>query len=174
MSEQAGRYQRSAAGMVGAMLVLVAVVFGFVVLRDLNRNDPQNPVKPVDYQETLKLARGQAEFPLLAPASLPKGWRATSVRFVPQPTRWHLGVLTNKDEYVGLEQSQTSVGDMVETYVDQAAVRGGTVQIVGESWRTWTDAGGDTALTRVQKGVTTLVVGTPGRDVLVDYVKSLR
>ena len=173
MSEQAGRYQRSASGMIGAMLVLLAVIGAYVVFRAVNRNEPESPVRAVDYLQTLDYARGQADFPLLAPTSLPEGWRATSVNFVPEPVRWHLGVLTDEDRYVGLEQSRSSVDKMVETYVDLEAVRGEPVQVEGLTWRTWTDEGGDTALTREDGEVTTLVVGTPGLDVLVDYVESL-
>lgn len=174
MSEKAGRYQRSAAGMIGAMVVLVLIVLGFVVFRDLNRNEPQSPVRPVDYQETLGFAQDAVGFELLAPPSLPEGWRATSASFVPDPPRWHLGVLTDQDRYVGLEQSRGSVDTMVETYVDRAATKGEVVRIEGEPWQSWTDEGGDTALTRQEGGVTTLVVGTPDREVLVDYVTSLR
>lgn len=173
MSEQAGRYQRSASGMIGAMLVLLAVIGAYVVFRAVNRNEPESPVRAVDYQQTLDYARDRADFPLLAPASLPEGWRATSVNFVPEPVRWHLGVLTDEDRYVGLEQSRSSVDKMVETYVDLEAVSGKPVQVEGQTWRTWTDEGGDTALTREDGEVTTLVVGTPGLDVLVDYVASL-
>jgi hypothetical protein len=175
VSEQPGRYQRSAAGMIGAMLVLLALIAAFVVLREANRTEPANPVRPVDYQETLDYARDQSDLPLLAPEPLPEGWRATSAEFVPSPAeRWHLGVLTDEDEYVGLEQSRSSVDKMVETYVDPEAVRGRSVQIDGRPWRIWTDAEGDTALTSVRDDVTTLVVGSPDLDVLVDYVESLR
>jgi hypothetical protein len=58
--------------------------------------------------------------------------------------------------------------------VDREAVRGREVQAAGETWRTWTDEGGDTALSRVEDGVSILVVGTPELDVLVDYVTTLR
>lgn len=174
MSEQAGRYTRSAAGMIGALLVLLAVIVGFVVLRELNRTEPEVPVKTVDYQKVLDFGRDQVGFPLLAPPTLPEGWRATSVRITPVPERWHLGVLTDEDRYVGLEQSRSAERKMVETYVDPQAVRGGPVRIDGDTWRTWTDEDGDTALSRVEDGVTTVIVGTPGQDVLVDYAKSLR
>lgn len=173
MSEQAGRYQRSAAGMIGAMLVLLAVIAAFVTLRELNRSDPQSPVRAVDYEQSLRFARAQADLPILAPEPLPEGWRATSVEFVPDPPRWHLGMLTAADRYVGLEQSRSDVDDMVETYVDREAVPGGSVEIAGEPWRSWTDDGGDTALTRVEDGVTTLVVGTLNRDDLAAFVQSL-
>ncbi|HEY0774416.1 MAG TPA: DUF4245 domain-containing protein [Nocardioidaceae bacterium] len=174
MSEQAGRYTRSTAGLVGAMIVAVAAVVAFVVLRDLNRSDVQTEVPAVDYQKVLELSSDQVDFPPVAPATLPDGWTATSVRLTPVPALWHLGVLTDEGRYVGLEQSRSSEGNMVEKYVDEAAVRGGTVDIGGDTWRIWTDEGGDTALTRVENGVTTLVVGTPDQDVLVDYVESLR
>jgi hypothetical protein len=159
--------------MIGAMLVLLAVIGAFVAFRAVNRNEPESPVRAVDYQQTLDYARGQVDFPLLAPASLPDGWRATSADFVPEPPRWHLGVLTDENRYVGLEQSRGSLEKMVETYVDREAVRGRTVQVEGEAWRTWSDGDGDTALARVDDEVTTLVVGTAGLDVLVDYVESL-
>lgn len=175
MSEQPGRYRRSASGMVGAMLVSLAVIAAFVAFRGIVRTQPQSPpVEPVDYQQTLHYARGQADFPLLGPASLPKGWRATSVSFVPRPVRWHLGVLTDKEKYVGLEQARDSVGDLVDTYVDPQAARGGSVRIGGSVWQSWSDTGGDYALTRSEGGVTTLVVGTAGSGVITDYVKSLR
>lgn len=174
MSEQPGRYQRSASGMIGALLVLLLVIFGFVALRALNRTQPDNPVSPVKYEETLQYARRAAGFPVLAPASLPAGWRATSVSYVPRPERWHLGVLTDQDKYVGLEQSRKPLGDMVATYVDQKAVRGPVVLIDGKPWRSWSDSGGDTALTRAQDGVATLVVTSGGQDLLVRYTSSLR
>ncbi len=174
MSEQAGRYQRSAMGMVGAMIVLLAVIGGYIAFRAINRTDPESPVRAVDYEQSLSYARDQADFPVLAPAELPSGWKATSVTFTPQPTRWHLGLLTDRDHYVGLEQSRGSLPDMVHTYVDPEAERGAIVQVDGQGWRTWTDSGGDTALTQVRDGVTTLVVGTAGLDVLEDFAGSLR
>ena len=45
MSGQAGRYQRSAAGMVGAMIVLVLVVIGWVLFREFVREVPATPAK---------------------------------------------------------------------------------------------------------------------------------
>lgn len=174
MSEQPGRYQRSTAGMIGAMIVALLAVGAFVGFRGLIRTQPDVQVPAVDYQQAREYGQDQVDFPLAAPESLPDGWRATSVRVVPQPPRWHVGLLTDEDRYVGLEQSRGSVAKMVETYVDQEAVEGEPVQVAGETWQTWTDEGGDTALTRVEDDVTTLVVGTPGLEVLVDFVESLR
>ena len=173
VSEQPGRYQRSAGGMVGAMLVLLAVIAAFVVFRDINRTDPVRPVPDVNYEQTLSYARDQAGFAVLAPDPLPAGWRATTVEFVPEPTRWHLGMLTDEERYVGIEQALSSPTDMVETYVDAEATRSGTVTIDGTRWQVWSDSGGDTALVRRGGEVTTLVVGRVSRPQLTGFVADL-
>ncbi len=175
MSEQAGRYQRTFSGLVGAMVVLLAVVLAFVALRALNRADVADPVKAVDYRENLDYFRSQANFPILAPATLPDGWKATSVRFKPsKPQTWHLGILTSGGSYVGIEQGRGGEAAMVDEHVDDEATRGEPVQVRGVDWNTYTDEKGDTALVRRQRGVTSLVVSTLSRAQLVDFVATLR
>lgn len=176
MSGQAGRYQRSAGGMVGAMIVLVALVVAWVGVKALTTQDPQSPVRTVDYARDVPAAKKAAGFDLVAPASLPEGWRATTVSFADRPVQhWHLGVLTDRDRYVGLEQGGQSVRAMVEQYVDKAASRGAPVDVAGRRWATYTDAGGDLALVRRTGPTTTLVVGHDvPRAELVTYTASLR
>jgi hypothetical protein len=175
MSERPGRYQRSFSGMVGAMIVLVLVVALFVAFRAVNRTQPENTVDAVDYSRPAEFAREQARFPLLAPAELPEGWRATSVRFTNgRDQAWHVGFLTGDDRYVGLEQADEDAEDLVEEHVDAEATEGRPVTVDGDEWRTWTDAGGDTALVRETDEVTTLVVGTVDRETLVEFVHTLR
>ena len=159
--------------MVGAMLVLLLVVAAFVAFRDLNRVEPTRPVTDVNYRQTLAYAREQAGFPVLAPDPLPVGWRATTVEFIPDPVRWHLGMLTGQEQYVGIEQSASSERDMVETYVDAEATRSGALTVDGTRWRVWADTGGDTALVRRAGAVTTLVVGRVPRDELAGFVAEL-
>lgn len=160
--------------MVGAMAILLAVIVAFVLLRDLNRDDPESPVEPLDYRPSLAFAREQASFEVVAPDRLPPGWEATNVEFTPDPSRWHLGVLTDQGRYVGLEQAVASQTSMVQTYVDGDASHGNDVTIDGQTWSSWSDSGGDSALVRTGGKVTTLVVGTVEQGVLVDYVQSLR
>lgn len=160
--------------MIGAIVVLLIVVVGFVVLRGLNRVAPQKPASAVDYQQSADYASDEAGFDVLAPEQLSKGWKATSVEFVPNPVRWHLGLLTAQGQYVGLEQSKSSAKDMVTTYVDEEAERGNEVDIGAQTWESWTDDGGDSALVRTDGSLATLVVGSVQQDVLVDYVRSLR
>lgn len=160
--------------MVGALVVLLAVVLAFVVVRSLGRDDLDNPVEPVDYAASLEFYRAEANFALLAPPALPAGWRATSVRFGRErPQTWHLGVLTDRDQYVGLEQSRDSESGMLDEYVRGEAVEGDLVVIGGKPWTSYT-GDGDFALVRREAGVTTLVVGTAPRELIVAYVESLR
>lgn len=175
MSEQAGRYQRSFAGMVGAMVVLVLVVLAFVGFRDLNRDDPADPVRAVDWKTPLRFAREAAPFPVLAPDRMPAGWMATSVRYQEgRRPAWHLGMLTEDQHYVGIEQATRPVDGMVTDFVDEEAEQGHDVRVGGVTWQSWSDDGGDHALTRRSGGVTSLVVGTVSSGDLADFVATLR
>jgi hypothetical protein len=175
VSEGAGRYQRSAGGMVGAMAVLVALVLGFVGVRALTSSQPDDE-RTVDYAQVVPEVRKAADLAIVAPPSLPDGWRATSSRFTDGPRQhWHLGVLTDQDRYVGLEQSSDSVAAMVRQYVDPAATRGEPVRVGSRTWSTYTDPSGDLALVRRAGRTTTLVVGHQvPRATLVGYVAGLR
>ena len=175
MSQQTARYQRSFSGMAGAMVLLLVLILGYAGVQAFFEK-PDAEVKTVDYGRVLPAARKAADFDLVAPPRLPAGWRATTVGFVTSPdARWHLGVLTDKGRYVGLEQADQSVRSMVTQYVDDSAERGGAVQVSGRPWATYTDSGGDLALVRRAGRTTTLVVGhdVPRSD-LVSYTATLR
>jgi hypothetical protein len=161
--------------MVGAMIVLVLVVALFVAFRAINRDQPEVEVDAVDYTRPAEFAREQARFPVLAPAELPEGWRATSVRFDNgRDQAWHVGFLTEADQYVGLEQADESARDLVGQHVDADATEGDPVTVDGDEWESWSDEGGDTALVRETDEVTTLVVGTVDEKTLVEFVHTLR
>lgn len=174
MSETPGPYQRSFAGMVGAMVVLLTVIAAFVVFRDLGRNTPESAVEPVDYAAPADYARDNAPFPVLAPEELPDGWIATSVRFRggSEPT-WHLGMLTDERSYVGLEQAPLPAEEMVTEFVDEDATARGTVRYDGQRWESFTDSGGDLALVREGPEVTTLIVGRVPQDTLERLLDTL-
>lgn len=167
-------YQTSFAGMVGAMIVLLAVVAGFVWFRDGLRTEPAPPVRAVEYQQPVEYARTQAPFTLLAPEQLPDGWIVTSVRWTPDERSWHLGVLTDEERYVGLEQADELVKTMVREHVDEDAVQGEDVVVDGATWQWWTDEDGDTALVREDEDVTTLVVSPAGLGVIEEFLATLR
>jgi uncharacterized protein DUF4245 len=174
--EQPARYRRSTGGLVAAMVVLVAVVLVGTALHSLVSGEPATPTSPVDYRSEVPAARKAADFALLAPPRLPAGWRATTVGYRDDPRpHWHLGVLTDQNRYVGLEQGDLPVRSVVHQYVDASATKGRAVQVDGSSWATYTDAGGDLGLVRRSGRTTTLVVGHEvPRAALVSYVASLR
>ena len=173
MSERPGRYERSFPGMVGAMIVLVLVVVGFVVFSDVSREEPVTTVEPVAYVRPARYAQKVVDFPLLAPRQLPAGWIATSVRYrAGDDPSWHLGMLTGDRRYVGVEQERLPGSDMVAEFVDQDATRGDDVTVDGARWQTWTDSGDDTALVRQTDAVTTVVVGAVSEATLASFIAS--
>lgn len=176
MSRQSARYERSAGGLVGAMVALVLLVVGWEGISTLLSPDEATPVATVDYERVAPQFRKVADFDLTVPSRLPDGWRATTVSFTDGPHQhWHLGVLTDEGRYVGLEQGDESVATMVEASVDEAAARGGPVDVAGQSWASYTDPGGDLGLAHRAGRTTTLVVGHEvSRAALVSYAESLR
>jgi hypothetical protein len=162
MSQPAStRPPRTAAGMVAALIVLVPIVVAWVVFR--SADDKATPIQSVDWAAWVRSGRAEQLLSVYAPTKLPRGWRATSVNYAGgSDPKWHLGLLTDDGKYVGVEESRASTRDLAEQYVDQDAVRGKDVTVAGETWQTWTDAGGDYALVRAVP-----VGGKPYESVLV-------
>ena len=70
---RAGRYQRSIAGGVGSLIVLVVVVLAFVAFRAVFRDNDAVDVEPVDYLAVVAPAQ-EAGIRIVYPPSLPEGW----------------------------------------------------------------------------------------------------
>ena len=149
MSEQPGRYQRSASGMVAAMVILLLVIAGYVAFRAITRDNLETPIPTVDYAPVLKQARADKVLLALAPSPMPRGWRATSVRYVAQgDPAWHLGMLTGSGQYVGIDEQQTSPANLAQEFIGEDATPGPAEQIGGQVWISWSDPGGDFGLVR--------------------------
>ena len=177
---QPARYSRTSGGLIGALLVTVLAVLAIVGFRAIFSEEPATPVREVDYAAQVRTARAADQLAVLAPARLPLGWRATSATYTPgsRPT-WHLGLLTDDGAYVGVEESTASIEDLVEEHVDPDAERGKDVSIGGQTWQTWTDAGGDYAVARsARTGTGTdeawLVVGSAPEAEVRELAGSLR
>jgi hypothetical protein len=176
VSEQAGRYQRSFSGLVGALVVTLVVITAFVVFRALNRDDLDVRPEPVDYLGSVKYIR-QSGGSGVYPRTLPSGWVATSASYSPgRNPEWDLGVLTPKDKFVGLHLEDTSVEELVSDYVDKDAIEGDPIQLtsdVATTWRTFTDSGGDYALAAEIADQTLVVFGSADPSEIRDYTASL-
>jgi hypothetical protein len=152
MAQGNARYERSAAGMVGAMIVTLLVILAFVAFRALNR-DPLvvSPTK-VDYQQVVRELQGAGDLDPAYPAELPKGWSATRAVYNADNLAWELDVLTADGSYIGLRQATTRDRDLLEEYGYEEVRSGATIGIgsaVSPEWKTWAFKGrsGDTAYT---------------------------
>ncbi len=171
-------YQRSASGLVAAMVVIVLVVLGWVLFRAVTSDKPETAVRTVEWTGWADSARQDGALAVLAPERLPEGWRATSAKYdtgvAPQ---WRLGMLTADGKFVGLVQSRASVDDLVTAHVDEDAEQGPDVEIAGHTWQSWSDSGGDHAVSRtVEHGQlvdAVLVYGSAPEQQIREFAASL-
>lgn len=153
-----------------SMVVIGAIILGLYGIGQLFSSEPESSVKPIDYATVVAQARPAATFPLVAPPGLPQGWRATSARF--QENGWHLGVLTDTDDYVGLEQLRGTRERAVDRFADGSR-SSGTADVDGVTWNVRTGPDGRLTYLREEAGLTTLLNTTASRAVLEDYIRSL-
>lgn len=149
MSEQSGRpgkYQRSFAGLIGAMLVLLVALVVYVVFREVFRTTPRFEPEPVDYRALVESLQESGEHPVY-PKELPEGWLVKDARFTPgDDPVWQLSMDTADGRFVAVRQEEESAEDLAEEWLDPEAEEGekATVETdLGELWRTWSDEGGD-------------------------------
>lgn len=146
------------------------LLIGAFVIGQLVTVTPDRPESRVELADAVTGAAATATFDVIAPKTLPKGWIATSARFGPEA--WHLGVLTPKDKYVGLEQTTTSAKGIVDDFAPKSRAAG-TAQIAGELWQVRTEADGDRVYVRDLGPTSVLVIGSASRSELERYVASL-
>jgi hypothetical protein len=153
-----------------SIAVLGAIILTLFVIGRLVTITPDQPTRAVDYQQAVESSRTVADFDLYAPDSLPRGWRATSVRF--EESSWHLGVVTDEDDYVGLEQVRDSAQRAVERFGKGSRAYGQTV-IGGENWALRTGPRDDLTYVRQDAEMAIIVTGTAPRPVMERYISSL-
>lgn len=144
----ARRYPRTFGGLIGSMVVAVLAIVAYWVLQNATHQHPDVRPESVAYLETVGEAQ-QGGYTLVYPPSLPTGWKATSIHLTPGDSPiWGLGFLTARGDYVGVQQQESSLGDLLDTYVDKAARRGADTRIaspIASTWSSWSDSGGDHA-----------------------------
>lgn len=153
-----------------SMIVIAVIILGLYGLGQLFTSKPETTVDPIDYATVVAQARPAASFALAAPTSLPEGWRATSARY--ETNGWHLGVLTDEDDYMGLEQLRASVDRAVDRFAEDSK-SAGTAEVAGQTWTVRTGPKGRLTYVRSEGGFTTLLNTTASRAVLEDYIESL-
>ena len=178
MSSTSSRGNPSMGDIARSVGVLGAILLVLFALGRLLTVTPDEPTRPVDYRSAAESSRTVATFDLYAPESLPKGWRATSVRF--EPDSWHLGVLTADDDYVGLEQVRDDTGRAVERFakaVAPTARRRSTARpgrcAPGRATTSPTCAATPQSRAQRRGGMTIVVTGSAPRAVMERYISSL-
>ena len=175
--ERPGRYQRSTNGLVGAILVTVVAVVGFVALLSLFRDEPDVEADRVDYLEIVGLAQ-DAKLSPVYPAELPSGWAATKAEVLPDDRPgFDLGLLTDEEEFIGVVWTDEDLDDLLAERVDEENVET-TEQFtvagsVATEWQGYADDGGDRAYAAEVGGRTVLVYGTAPEDDMATIVASL-
>ncbi len=151
--------------------LVVLVVYGVGQL--IYGRDPETVAPDVDYATAASSAQQVADFGLLAPPRLPAGWISNSARFEPgERGGWHLGVLTDDEEYIGLEQFKRTEAELVDEFAD-GSKDAGAVTIDGREWRVRQGAENPVVLVTTIEDTAVLVTSTADRDVVEEYVASL-
>jgi len=171
-----GRYQRSTSGLIGAMIVLVLVVLGIVVYRGVFRDTPTYEPEHLDYLELVGTVQRDG-VKTVYPAELPDGWYAKDVTFTPgdRPVL-DLALTTDDGRFAGVHQEDRSIDELVSTYVDTDATEGPKVRLPGsvaQTWRTFSDSGGDHAFAAEVGRDSVLVYGSADEEELRALAESL-
>lgn len=164
----------SFADIVRMVVLLAAGVVLAVWLGGQLRTDAEAEPDTVDYLTVAATVDEEASYPLAVPPSLPDGWRATSARWQAVDSSWHIGVLTDEQDYVGIEQASAGgLPDLLEEYAPDL-VSQGTVEVAGASWRRYAGRSDDeTALGLESARSAILLVGTVDEAQLVTLAAEL-
>jgi Protein of unknown function (DUF4245) len=160
-------YQRSAGGLIGALVVTLLVIGAFVAFRALSRDELETGPGSVDYVEQAGLAQ-DAGLDVVYPSDLPAGWRATNVEVVPgERPVWAVSLLTDAQRYVGIRQEDDQLDDLLATYVDEDVEARPDVRVEGsvaKEWQVFEDDGGDLAYAAELGGEVVMVYGSAGEE----------
>lgn len=162
------------ASMALSMVVLGAIVIAVYGIAHLLYGSPEDN-RDVDYESVLVGARATDDFAVLAPPERPEGWRANHADFVPGPEgSWRLGLLTDQDRYIGLNQVFADVEEAVEEYAPESEEAGET-QLAGQTWQVFeaTEEADTTFVRGDGENRVVLVTGTAPREQIETYIESL-
>ena len=153
------------------MAVVLAVVGALLLVTW--RPDP-DPVRVVDIDPLVIVATAQADYPIVVP-TLP-GLRPTSVRWEPTEESgeiavWHVGYVTEGDQYLEITQSTASDPLFLERETGNGEISG-LIDIDGQQWQYFTADTGN-SLVGLLGGVTTIIQGTGTESELTQAVRSL-
>jgi hypothetical protein len=160
---------------VGDMIRSMAVVLAAVgALLLVTWRPSPDPVRVVDIDPLVVVASAQAEYPIVVPTL--EGLRPTSVRWETTEESgdipvWHVGFVTEGDQYLEVTQSSLSDPIFIERETGNGEIAG-LIEIDGQQWQYFTAQTGD-SLVSLEGGVTTIIQGTGTESDLREAVQSL-
>lgn len=176
--------QRSVAGMVGSMIVVVIAVVGWVGFRSLISDPPSPPPRVVDWTVSVEIGRQADALALYAPAALPAGWSAKDARYSSGTfPRWELALRTaavhaDDARTVSITEAMSSARTLVSE-IDKDATQGADVTLNGVVWQTWKFSAGDYGLSLIAKAPSgapesVLVHGSASKEQIRDFAQTLK
>lgn len=171
-----GKYQRSAGGLVAALVITVVIVGALLWFLGLFRTDTDIDPEEIDYLGVAGEAQDAGLEPVY-PTALPEGWIATGYDVTAVDGQaLEIRMLTDDDNFVGIHQEDASVSALVREYVDEET---SSIDIyttdgsVAEAWEGYEDEDGDTAYATQVGDQTVLVYGSASPEELQDLIDRL-
>lgn len=177
---RAGRYQRSAIGLITSLVVTVIGLGALFYFTGLFRNDLEIKPEAIDYADTIEsVQRGGLE--PVYPATLPEGWIATGVDVDPEGEPvFMLRMLTDDERYVAVRQEDASPVALARASIDEDAVEADGYQVpstvtdpVARDWKGFADDGGDRAYVAEYGDDSLIVFGSASAKELQQIIDSL-
>ena len=170
--------KKSARDMLLSMAVISLPIVAIVLWFPHDSKNPEDAAQTIDYTIPLAQARRDPTLPFqaMAPATVPAGWRATSLHTDFDPgaqLRWELGFLTADKQYVALDQvsgGRGVDGVLAVQAPDATQVSGaaGKVSAGGHDWQVYaTPDGARHALVRTTAPVGSAAATTAGQVAVV-------
>jgi len=146
----------------GLMAVIVVALL-FIGARYLIMPGSADRAPAADYSSAVQDFPREAGAPVLAPGSLPAGWRANAARLTaPSPgvTQLHIGWAVPGSRYAGLDEATGSAPALLGSVLGTPGLTvRGTTTIGGTVWQQRTSSLGERAYTRQVGKVTVVVTG---------------
>jgi cytoskeletal protein RodZ len=176
------RSKQTFANMLRSLVPLVLIILGVVWWTTFRQSADVEPVKQIDPSTTVQLAANRADYPLLVPTDLPRGYRPTSARTDAgnagegDPVTLEIGYVTPSDEFAQYVVSDDPRDDAVTSLLGDATAAG-SVQIAGDTWTRATrlhEQDEETVLSRTVDGVTVVVSGSASDEELETVAGSVQ
>lgn len=162
-------------GMIGAMLITVVLVVGFVVVRAVLRDDLEFERDPIDHLPVVAAVQEAGAVDPAYPPTLPAGWSALDAGV--RNNGWEMEVETADGARISIRQQERVLRDMLMQYVDEDYLDEGYVEVggpLGDQWQAFSDDERDHAVALMLTDREVLLVfGTAEPDVLRVFASSL-